>query len=209
MASTRTLTGPAHAILEQTLWQKFIKFLLHRRVRITAIVFVALLVEDMWERVDPHNLANLGDYKVLLGLGLVFSGLALRTWAAGTLHKRTQLATTGPYQLFRHPLYIGSFLMMLGFCFLVDDRENIWFVLGPILFLYVLRALHEEKIIAAVFPDQWPAYAQKVPRFIPRRLPTEMFTDWNFSQWINNREYQAVSAVLLGLVAVQVWHLIV
>ena len=189
------------------MWDKFIAMLLHRRVRITAIVFFALLTEDVLNRTDPHNLANFTDYKVLLGLGLVFAGLALRTWAAGTLRKRKVLATSGPYQLFRHPLYIGSFFMMLGFCFLVDDRENIWFVLGPILMLYVLRALHEEKQIAAWFPDQWPAYIKEVPRFIPRRLPTEMFTDWNFSQWTKNREYQAFFAVLFGLVALQVWHL--
>jgi protein-S-isoprenylcysteine O-methyltransferase Ste14 len=157
-------------------------------------------------RINPHNLTNLTDYRVLLGLGLVFAGLALRSWAAGTLHKRTQLATSGPYGVVRHPLYIGSLLMMLGFCTLVDDAENIWFVLGPILLLYILRALHEEKIISADFPDQWPAYAQQVPRFIPRRLPTNMFGDWRLSQWIKNREYQAVSAVLLGLAAVQVWH---
>ena len=71
----------------------------------------------------------------------------------------------------------------------------------------VLRALHEEKQIAAAFPDQWPAYVKEVPRFIPRRLPTEMFVDWNFSQWLKNREYQAFCAVLFGLVALQVWHL--
>jgi protein-S-isoprenylcysteine O-methyltransferase Ste14 len=177
-------------------------------VRITVFICGALLVQDVLERVAPHNLANLSDYRVLLGLGLVFSGLGLRSWAAGTLRKRRQLATIGPYGVVRHPLYIGSLLMMLGFCALVNDAGNIWFVLGPILLLYILRAVHEEKKISAMFPTQWPAYAQRVPRFIPRRMPTEMFTDWSLSQWIVNREYQAVSAVLLGLVAVQVWHMV-
>jgi protein-S-isoprenylcysteine O-methyltransferase Ste14 len=148
----------------------------------------------------------LWDYKVLLGLGLVLAGLGLRTWAAGTLHKRTQLATTGPYELVRHPLYIGSFLMMLGFCILVDDRENIWFVLGPILGLYILRAVHEERYLAEVFPDQWPKFAQRVPRFFPRRLPTTWTADWSFTQWRNNREHRAVTATFLGLAAIQVWH---
>lgn len=208
MASAPLLAGSGHILPQETVWQKLHSFLLHRRVRITAVVFFVLLAEDVFEGHDPRNLINLGDYRVLLGLGLVFSGLTLRSWAAGTLHKRTQLATTGPYQLLRHPLYVGSFFMMMGFCFLVDDEENIWFVLGPILLLYVLRALHEEKTISRAFQDQWPAYAKAVPRFIPRRLPQEMFTNWNLSQWIHNREYQAVSAVLLGLVAVQAWHII-
>ena len=201
------MASPAKAVLEQSQWQRFVALLLHRRVRITGILFAALVVEDVLTRVVPHDLANFRDYKVILGLSLIFGGVALRTWAAGTLHKRTQLATSGPYQLVRHPLYIGSFSMMLGFCFLLDDRENIWFVLGPILILYVLRALHEEKYLACAFPDQWPAFTQAVPRFIPRRLPTNLFADWSLSQWLKNREYQALSAVLLGLVALQVWHL--
>ena len=201
------MASTARVVLERSLWQKFVAMLLHRRVRITGILFVLLVVQDVLSRVVPHNLANFRDYKVILGLSLIFGGVALRSWAAGTLHKRTQLATGGPYQLVRHPLYIGSFSMMLGFCVLVDDRENIWFVLGPILVLYVMRALHEEKYLARAFPDQWPAFMRAVPRFIPRRLPTNLFADWRLSQWLNNREYQALSAVLLGLVAIQAWHL--
>jgi protein-S-isoprenylcysteine O-methyltransferase Ste14 len=180
--------------------------LLHRRVRITAFVFIALLVEDVLEHVDPHSVVNIRDYRTLLGVGLVFAGLAIRSWAAGTIRKRTQLASTGPYAVVRHPLYIGSLMMMLGFCALVDDAENVWFVLGPILLLYMFRALDEEKSIAAAFPDEWPAYARRVPRFIPRRLPTKMLAEWSWAQWRKNREYQAVGAVLLGLAAVQVWH---
>ncbi len=201
------MASTARVDLERSLWQKFVAMLLHRRVRITGIIFAALIVEDVLTHVVPRDLVNLYDYKVVVGLSLVFGGVALRSWAAGTLHKRTQLATSGPYQLVRHPLYSGSFSMMLGFCFLVDDGENIWFVLGPILILYIMRALHEEKCLARAFPDQWPAFTRAVPRFIPRRLPTNLFADWSLSQWLNNREYQALSAVLLGLVVIQAWHL--
>lgn len=194
--------------VRQSWWQVFVEVLLHRRVRITGIIFAALVIEDLITRVVPHNLLNLRDYKVLSGLGLVTMGVSLRSWAAGTLRKRLHLATGGPYQLVRHPLYIGSFLMMLGFCLLVDDPENIWFVLGPILFLYVLRAIHEEKFLAKLFPDEWPAFEQSVPRFVPRRLPSRPFADWSAAQWMKNREYQLVGAALLGLVGIQLWHVI-
>lgn len=196
------------ATLNQSWWQVFVEVLLHRRVRITGIIFAALVIEDLITRVVPHNLLNLRDYKVLSGLALVMMGAALRSWAAGTLRKRQHLATAGPYQLVRHPLYIGSFLMMLGFCLLVDDPENIWFVLGPILFLYVLRALHEEKSLAKLFPDEWPAFEQSVPRFFPRRLPSSPFADWSAAQWMKNREYQLLGAALLGLIGIQLWHVI-
>jgi protein-S-isoprenylcysteine O-methyltransferase Ste14 len=208
MPSRDALVAPGRDVPGSNLWKKFLKFVVHRRVRLTAILFVLLLAEDVWSHTDPHNLANLTDYKVLLGLGLVFGGLALRSWAAGTLHKHTELTTSGPYGLVRHPLYIGSFMMMVGFCQLIDDAENIWFVVGPVLALYIYRAFHEEKYLAAAFPDQWTEFARKVPRFFPRRLPKQLFSTWKLQQWVNNREYQAVSAVLLGLVALQVWQFI-
>lgn len=208
MPSRPALAGPAPQSPVMLLWQKFLAFVIHRRVRITAIMFVLLLIEDVWNRTDPHNLTNLTDYKVLLGLGLVFSGLALRSWAAGTLHKRTELTMSGPYGLVRHPLYTGSFMMMVGFCQLIDDRENIWFVMGPILALYIYRAINEEKFLANKFPNQWADFARKVPRFFPRRLPKQLFSTWDLKQWIHNREYQAVSAVVLGLIALQIWQFV-
>src|SRR6476659_3196382 len=193
MPSRNALVAPARDVSGLKLWKKFLAFVVHRRVRLTAILFVMLLVEDVWNHTDPLNLANLTDYKVLLGLGLVFSGLALRSWAAGTLHKRTELTMSGPYGLVRHPLYIGSFMMMVGFCQLIDDAENIWFVVGPMLALYVYRALTEEKTLQAAFPDQWAEFARNVPRFFPRRLPKDWFAAWAAKQWLKNREYQAVS----------------
>jgi protein-S-isoprenylcysteine O-methyltransferase Ste14 len=196
-------TGNVHG---SKLWKKFLAFLVRRRVPLTSMLFVMLLAEDVWNHTDPRNLANLADYNVLLGLGLVLGGLTLRSWAAGTLHKSTELTTSGPYGLVRHPLYIGSFMMMLGFCQLIDDAENIWFVVGPVLALYIYRALQEERFLAAKFPGQWTEFAQKVPRFFPRHLPNQMFSSWKLKQWIKNREYQALSATLLGLVALQIWQ---
>jgi protein-S-isoprenylcysteine O-methyltransferase Ste14 len=208
MASHDALVARTGDVPGSKLWRKFLAFLVHRRVPLTSTLFVLLLAEDVWNHTDPHNLTNLTDFKVLLGLGLVFSGVALRSWAAGTLHKRTELTMSGPYGLVRHPLYTGSFMMMLGFCQLIDDAENIWFVVGPVLALFIYRSLQEERFLAAAFPDQWPEFASRVPRFFPRRLPNRLFSTWNLSQWIKNREYQALGAVLLGLVALQIWQFI-
>jgi protein-S-isoprenylcysteine O-methyltransferase Ste14 len=206
MPTQDAVVAPAREGPGSNLWNKFLAYVIHRRVRLTALLFVLLLAEDVWDKTDPHNLTNLTDYKVLLGLGLVLGGLALRSWAAGTLHKRTELTMSGPYGLVRHPLYVGSFMMMVGFCQLIDDAENIWFVMGPVLALYIYRAITEERFLAEKFPDQWAEFSRKVPRFFPRRLPKQLFSTWRLRQWMNNREYQAVSAVALGLVALQLWQ---
>jgi len=115
------------------------------------------------------------------------------------------LTMIGPYALVRHPLYVGSFMMMIGFCILIDDVENIWFVLGPFAFIFVVSVLKEERVLSNKFGERWQNYAGKVPRFLPYRLSKDAFAPWNGRQWLNNREYNAVAATLLGLIAVQAW----
>jgi len=196
--------GPGPA---KSRWEKVVDLLVRYRVRITIIVFVILLSEDVLTGIKPHDLTNIRDMKTVIGCSLVAVGLALRSWAAGMLRKDAQLTTSGPYGIIRNPLYVGSFLLMIGFCTLVDDPENIWFVLGPFLVLYIMKVSREERRLSRIFGDQWQSYVRSVPRFLPRRLPSLSFADWSLSRWLGNREYRAVSAVFLGLVALQLWHL--
>lgn len=192
----------------KTFGEKLLAFVFRRRVRITVAVFFLLIVEDLVNDVEPLNLADIWRVPVILGLLLVLFGVLLRSWAAGTLHKRTKLTRSGPYGVVRHPLYIGSILMMAGFSALVNDAENIWVVLGPVLAMFVLRSINEEKTLSAQFGHQWDEYVKSVPRFIPRRLRAAEAGDWSLKQWLKNREYQAVGATVLGLVAIQCWHLL-
>ena len=191
--------------ISQTFRRRCVEFLLQRRVRITVVVFAALIAEDVLVGFRPHDLLNYHDGHTLLGLALVAAGVATRTWAAGILHKRKQLMTVGPYALIRHPLYAGSLIMMIGFAALIDDPENIWIILGPMLGMYILRALHEERVLSRHFSSQWEEYAKVVPRFIPYRGSKHVLAPWSVTQWIRNREYRAVVAVAIGLMAIEAW----
>lgn len=189
-------------------WEKMVGLLVRWRVRITAIVFTLLILEDVLEGVKPHDVINFHDVKTVVGCALIMAGLMLRSWSAGILQKDARLTTAGPYGVIRNPLYVGSFLLMIGFCTLIDDAENIWFVLGPFVVLYVLKVLREERGLAKRFGEPWRNYVRSVPRFLPRRLPNSGLVQWNLRQWLGNREYRAVSAVLLGLVALESWRLL-
>jgi protein-S-isoprenylcysteine O-methyltransferase Ste14 len=169
-------------------------------------VFLALVGEDLLTGVTPHSLTNLGEHHATWGLGLIAAGLAIRSWAAGTLHKMAEVTTAGPYAIVRHPLYVGSFLMMLGFCTIIDDGENIVFVLGPFLALYLVAVRKEERALAQRFTEEWTAYASRTPRFLPRRLRREPFEAWSLQQWLGNREYQAVLASLAGVAGLEIWR---
>src|ERR671927_903861 len=50
-----------------------------------------------------------------IGASVSLVGLALRAWSAGHIRKNAQLATSGPYAYTRNPLYLGSFLLGVGF----------------------------------------------------------------------------------------------
>src|SRR3989442_14695307 len=52
---------------------------------------------------------------LLVGAVVALPGLALRAWAVGYLRKNEALATDGPYAYTRTPLYLGRFLIGLGF----------------------------------------------------------------------------------------------
>jgi protein-S-isoprenylcysteine O-methyltransferase Ste14 len=188
-------------------WQRISDWLVYRRVRLTLAVFAILLVQDALVGVEPHGLFAYRDPVAVTGCMLIFAGLGIRSWSAGILRKNRELTTTGPYALVRNPLYVGSFLIMCGFCTMINNVLTIVYVLGPIAGLYFLQVLHEERYLAKLFPSRWPDYARTTPRFFPRSLPKAAFAPWDAGQWLGSREYNALGATLLGMLAVELWRL--
>src|SRR4051812_44106105 len=89
--------------------QRLISLLVSRRVPISVMLFTALVLLDLFViGTRPRDVLNLADPIAALALLLIVAGLFVRSWAAGTLRKRRELATTGPYAWIRHPLYFGS-----------------------------------------------------------------------------------------------------
>lgn len=183
-------------------------FLLRRRVPLSIALFSWLVIGDMLAGTKPLDVTNWTDPAALAGLGLVLAGVALRSWAAGVLCKETMLTDTGPYSVVRNPLYIGSFLMMFGFCKLVGDARNALFIVGPMLWLYLLKIRVEERELAERFRGQWEAYVAATPRFFPRRYSSDLWRDWSLAQWLGGREYRAVAGTLIALVALKVWRIL-
>jgi len=207
MSTAQSVSGASGAFQEASIRQRILTWIVRRRVGITLLVFIVLVAEDIIEGVRPHDLTNWRDVKSVIGLGLVLTGLALRSWAAGILHKQSKLTMHGPYAAIRNPLYVGSFMLMLGFCTLIDDIENIWFIMGPFLLLFILQVRVEEQRLAARFGGNWDDYVRATPRFIPRRLATIRLGGWSAKQWVNNGEYRALVATFVGLAALAIWRL--
>jgi len=140
------------------------------------------------------------DQKLLLpSVILVTLGELIRIWAAGHLRKEEVLTTGGPYRFVRNPLYIGSFLIAIGFA-LVSNSIWVWvIVLLYFLLVYVPVVGYEEKILREKF-SEFAEYASKVPRFFPTFRAYSPTTTFSFQQVINNKEYNAVLGILLAYV---------
>ena len=125
--------------------------------------FTILLV-ILFGMVNPTSL--------LIGFGFIFIGMLLHIWAIGCLVRNTQLTTWGPYRFVRHPFYLANLLIDMGICAVGAGHYKAGICLFTIYFtlfyfIYYRRMKKEEAHLTELFPNDYPQYIQKVPRFIP------------------------------------------
>ena len=134
---------------------------------------------------------------------LTLAGVGLRVWAAGNLEKNRFTRPTGPYRLVRHPLYLGTLLISLGFFASLGAPVAgglLWLALLGGVFLPVLRK--EERELDARFP-RYAAYLRGVPALLPgaasvgAALASDRFT-WDRAR----RNYGLRALLFLALVPV-------
>lgn len=124
------------------------------------------------------------------GAVVALSGELLRIWAAGHLEKGREVTASGPYRLTRHPLYLGSTLIGVGFAVASARLLPALLVIGY-LAITLSAAMHsEETHLTEKFGDAYPEYRNGRAPSVSRRF--------SLSRAMKNREYQAV----LGLSAV-------
>src|SRR5712691_7905148 len=116
-------------------------------------------------KANPH----LGPFH-LLSFAFIGGGFVLISAGWKVLYEAQQqhrLATTGVYSCVRHPQYVGFVLVMFGF--LVQWPTLLTLAMFPVLvFMYARLARTEEREAIRNFGDQYRAYVDNVPGFIPR-----------------------------------------
>jgi protein-S-isoprenylcysteine O-methyltransferase Ste14 len=144
-----------------------------------------------------------------IGGGVALIGLALRAWSAGHIRKNAQLATSGPYAYTRNPLYLGSFLLGVGFTI----ASGQWWLAIPFAALFlgiyfpVMRV--EAAHLAESFGEDFKDYARAVPLFFPRLSPYRdektHGSKFDASLYMRYREYNAALGLLIawGLLALK------
>ena len=150
---------------------------------------------------------------LVIGGAVSVLGLAIRAWSSGHIRKNAALATSGPYAYTRNPLYLGSFLLGLGFTI-----GSGWWPLALLfaalflgIYLPVMRV--ESLTLAEVFGDSYQRYAREVPLFFPRlrRYPNNdaEATRFDSSLYLRYREYRAALGLLIawGVLAFKAYYL--
>jgi hypothetical protein len=142
-------------------------------------------------------LARFDEEYLLPAILLIGMGEALRFWAAGHLRKDKTLTTGGPYRVIRNPLYLGSFLMAVGFCLIAG---SIWVWVLVILYFalcYIPVIRYEERTLREKFPADFARYSAIVPAFYPTlKIFPFSSTRFSFQQAIRNKEYNAILGIL-------------
>jgi len=109
------------------------------------------------------------------GVPVALVGEGLRIWAAGHLVKGREVTMSGPYRLMRHPLYVGSAIIGVGFVTAAASPWVAGLVLGYLAVMTAAAVRLEEATLRADFGDTYTRYAAggcPVPRrkFSPRRM---------------------------------------
>lgn len=149
------------------------------------------------------------------GVPLVLFGAFWRIWAAGHLVKSKELAVSGPYRHVQHPLYVGRFLILTGFCLIawwpaqIGGQQislNLVFMVGVwVVFLgyYLPRKKRVEgsRLLAnhGKAYEEWIAH---VPFFIPRLTPWgPQARPWTYARFRTLNEGWMMIILLVVMVA--------
>jgi protein-S-isoprenylcysteine O-methyltransferase Ste14 len=137
-----------------------------------ALVAVVVLVGSIW----ANRLQLTSTWLRLVGLVVLVISTGFAVWArwsigtSWTVNPRVggdrRLRTSGPYAVTRHPIYTGILGMVVGAGFLAGLGE--WLVIivaAAVVIEWKIRL--EERLLIAIFPDEYRRYRERVPQLIP------------------------------------------
>jgi len=165
--------------------------------------------------------ANVSEWSFRIGLVLVLLGEALRVWADGYVghvkvnstgpeHKDPkigQLITSGPYAYVRHPLYVGTLLIGIGFCVIAASLP---LAVGALVFFIVVyrkKAKSEEELILEEYGQVYADYCRVVPRWRPALPPYgKRQGQWSWKGIQASQELKTVVWVIVAVLAMYLYE---
>lgn len=137
---------------------------------------------------------------LIVGGAIGAIGILIRAWASGHIRKNQNLAVSGPYSYTRNPLYLGSFILGLGFTI----ASGVWWLglIFAVLFLgiYLPVMRVEAGDLVDLFGADYDEYARRVPLFFPRFTPFKASSErFDMALYLRYREYRAALGLVFAL----------
>jgi protein-S-isoprenylcysteine O-methyltransferase Ste14 len=147
--------------------------------------------------------SNSDDKSIMAGIWFILAGLFLRVWANGYAIKLEKLTTSGPYAFVRHPLYLGTMLLLFGLIIML----KIYYI--GVLLLFIMIAVYyrtiekEEQMLEQKFKHQYLNYKNKISAIIPTIFLYRKGEKWSFSfkRLIKSQEYKLFLWMLILIIA--------
>jgi protein-S-isoprenylcysteine O-methyltransferase Ste14 len=148
-----------------------------------------------------------GALAIIAGEWVRLAGVA----AAGTVTRRRsravqRLVTYGVFAWVRNPLYVGNFLIWMGF---VVISGVLWFLpVSVVIFAieYSLIVRYEEGVLESIFDGEYLAYKRSTPRWIPRPPASRVAGEHDWSEaWRSETSTFLQYAVLVLVFALKQW----
>ena len=144
---------------------------------------------------------------LVAGGAVAVCGLLVRAWASGHIRKNDALAVSGPYAYTRNPLYLGTFILGIGFTVAAAGGWLLFCLLACLfaalflgIYLPVMRV--EALTLASLFGEDYERYAAAVPLIFPRLTPYGGDgvggLKFDLSLYLRYREYRAALGLLVG-----------
>ena len=180
------------------------------------LLFVVIIVSSLPHFSYPFDSHRFDQIWEIFCLIISFFGLFLRIITIGYTPKKTSgrntkkgqvaeyLNTTGMYSIVRNPLYLGNFIIGLGFSIFL----RLWwvsFIYTVLFIIYYERIIFaEEQFLTKKFKQQYIDWASKTPAFFPK------FRQWQtpklpfFFKKVLRKEYHGFFGIILVIFALEV-----
>jgi len=149
-----------------------------RLLRLSILAVTLILLLSDWLRIVPLRWRFIPETQVGVwaGVFLTAAGVALAIWARFNLGQNWsdkvvlkvdhELVRTGPYAYLRHPIYSGVLLAVAGTALAIGEVRGLLalLLLGT---NYCVKAIREERILAANFGEDFASYKRKTGFFLP------------------------------------------
>jgi len=146
----------------------------------------------------------------LPALVVALVGEFIQLWCFASLNKQNTLAYNGLYGHVRNPMYLGRFLLVMGYVLLLGN----WYVVLPVAVIYCLYMWHrvqrEEGKLKGIFAHSYEDYCTQVNRFVPsvRGMPGGNLWFWSWRLFTQNHGWGNLGTVVLSFTILYVWFTI-